>query len=503
MYPLCDHRGFVVGGFRDRLEKESGMDFFSRLDELVDRKNSCLCVGLDPYFDRRTIREKGFSACLAAAKDSNMRIIEAASPYAICFKPNIAFYEALGSEGMSLLKMSIEAIPDDIPVLIDAKRGDIGSTARAYADAIFGDLGADAVTLSPYLGRESIEPFLGWNERGLFLLCRTSNPGAGVFQDLKIGDEPLYVRVAEELSSWSKNIGLVVAGNDPEALAAVRVAAPAAWFLSPGIGAQGGRAEDALRAGARDDGSGVLVVAARAVAGAGDPAEAAKALRDEINRGRAAAGKGSRTAAGWSRKNQAEELKEKLVNALISTDCFRLGEFTLKSGKKSPFYIDLRRLISDPGALALAGKAYATLAKECEFDRLAGIPAAALPLATAAGLELNAPMIWPRMPVKDHGTGNKVEGAFKRGEKALLLDDLITTGLSKREAVEILRSEGLVVEDLVVLVERGKAGRSDMEGLGIRLRAFLHIREIVATLERLGHIDSTTREKLERYVEEE
>ena len=258
-----------------------------------------------------------------------------------------------------------------------------------------------------------------------------------------------------------------------------------------------------MRAGARDDESGVLVVAARAVAGAGDPAEAARALRDEINRGRAAAGPESKTPTGWTRRSEKDGLKEKLVNALIATGCFRLGDFTLKSGKKSPFYIDLRRLISDPAALTLAGRAYAMLAKECIFDRLAGIPAAALPLATAAGLALETPMIWPRMPVKDHGTGNRVEGAYSPGERALLLDDLITTGLSKREAVEILRAEGLVVEDLVVLVERGKAGRSDMEGLGVRLHAFLHIREIVATLERLGLIDSETRGKLERYVEEE
>jgi uridine monophosphate synthetase len=200
----------------------------------------------------------------------------------------------------------------------------------------------------------------------------------------------------------------------------------------------------------------------------GDPAEAARALRDEINRGRAAAGPESKTPTGWTRRSEKDGLKEKLVNALITTGCFRLGDFTLKSGKKSPFYIDLRRLISDPAALTLAGRAYAMLAKECIFDRLAGIPAAALPLATAAGLALETPMIWPRMPVKDHGTGNRVEGAYSPGERALLLDDLITTGLSKREAVEILRAEGLVVEDLVVLVERGKAGRSDMEGLGVR-----------------------------------
>lgn len=480
------------------------MDFFQRIETIVKEKGTSLCVGLDPYFSLDERAKRGDEACLEEAVKANLRIIEATHPFAACYKPNVAFYEAFGQGGLAALKKTMEAIPSDIPVILDAKRGDIDSTARAYADALFGDLGADCVTLSPYMGRDSIDPFLAWQDKGVFVLCRTSNPSAGTLQSISVGGEPLYERVAREATSWSERVGLVVAGNDPGALARVRAAAPDAWFLAPGIGAQGGKADEAMRAGARADGAGVLVMAARAVANAADPAAAARTLRDDMNRALAEARSPAALAAGWTPASAARgALKDELVRHLIATGCFRLGDFTLKSGKKSPFYIDLRRLISDPAALETAGSAYAALSRSLDFDRLAGIPAAALPLATAAGLALAVPMIWPRMPVKEHGTGNKVEGAYAAGERVLLLDDLITTGASKLEAIEILRGEGLLVEDLVVLIERGKQGRVDMEKAGVRLHAFIHVRELFASCERLGIIGAEKRAELERFVDEE
>lgn len=490
------------------------MDFFERIEEIARSKETCLCIGLDPYFEREERAKRGDEACLDQALKANLRIIETTHPFTACYKPNVAFYEAFGAAGLGVLRKTLDAIPMAIPVILDAKRGDIDSTARAYADSLFGLWGADAVTLSAYMGKDSVDPFLAWEDKGVFVLCKTSNAGAGAFQNLDVDGETLYIRVAQETSSWSNRVGLVVAGNNPEALAKVRAAAPRAWFLAPGIGAQGGKADEAMRAGARADGSGILVVAARAVAGATDPGAAARVLRDTMRSTMEGRAQASPAIAGWKAESEpraahspeipaSEGLKDELVRHLIGTGCFRLGEFVLKSGKKSPFYIDLRKLISDPEALRAAGKAYASLAKACAFDRLAGIPAAALPLATAAGLVLSVPMIWPRMPVKEHGTGNKVEGEFKAGERALLLDDLITTGASKLEAIDILRKEGLVVEDLIVLIERGKQGRVDMEKAGIRLRAYFHVKELFASCERLGIIDAKLRAELERFVDEE
>jgi uridine monophosphate synthetase len=485
------------------------MNFFKRLEEIVSAKGTCICVGLDPRVDPA---RPGAADELVS---QNRRIVEATAPYAAAFKPNLAFYEALGPAGLEALERTIALVPDGIPVILDAKRCDIDATAEAYAQALFGRLGGDAVTLSPYMGRDAVDPFLKFEDRGLFLLARTSNKSAGQLQDLDVRRpdgrlEPLYVRTARECVSWSDSIGLVVAGNDLAGLRAVRAAAPEAWFLAPGIGAQGGQADEAFAAGAREDGLGVLLVAARSVAGAADPAAAARELRDSAaaasraaRGGASAGGFGPGTAAAQADAAEDAALKERLLSALIETGCFRLGEFTLKSGKKSPFYIDLRRLVSDPAALAIAGAAYASAARGADFDRIAGIPAAGLPLATAASLAMGRPMIWPSMPVKEHGTGNKVEGDFAPGERALLLDDLITTGASKLEAAEILRGEGLVVADLVVLVERGRQGRRDMEAAGIGLRAFAHVRELFGACERLGLIDPARRSELEAYVDAE
>ncbi|MCX8013230.1 MAG: orotate phosphoribosyltransferase, partial [Rectinema sp.] len=367
-------------------------------------------------------------------------------------------------------------------------------------------LDADAVTLNPYMGLDTLEPFLEWEDRGVFVLCRTSNPGAGFLQDVSVDGSHLYVRVAEACAGLSaEQVGLVVAGNDTEALRRARMAAPALWFLSPGIGAQGGKADEAFDAGARDDGMGVLVVAARSVAESEDPHAAARELRDALRRARDRRCAPSRKKIAVQHPSSTPDspLERDFVNSLIATGCFRLGEFTLKSGKKSPFYIDLRKLIADPAAMKIAGKAYASLAKACTFDRIAGIPAAGLPLATVASLEIGSPMVWPRMPVKEHGTGNRIEGSFSKGDRILLLDDLITTGASKLEALAILRSEGLVVEDLVVLIERGKQGRQDMERAGIRLHAFIHVERLFGVLLENGIIDAIQHEALVRYVKEE
>jgi uridine monophosphate synthetase len=492
------------------------MDFFNRLENLVSVKKTCICIGLDPRVD---IADPGAAAAVVAG---NRRLIEATADYAAAYKPNLAFYEALGPAGLEALEKTLLLVPEGIPVILDAKRCDIDATAEAYAAALFGRLGGDAVTLSPYMGRDAVDPFLKFEGRGVFLLARTSNKSAPQFQDLLVAGEgkpePLYIKVARECASWSPSVGLVVAGNDLSGLRAVRAAAPRAWFLAPGIGAQGGSAEEAFAAGSRPDGMGILIVAARSVAGAADPRAAARELRDSsealrLKKSGASAPRAPKAEAGVSattttvpaNKTTAsnDDFKEKFLAALISTGCFKLGDFTLKSGKKSPFYIDLRRLISDPAALALSAEAYERAARGVAYDRIAGIPAAALPLATAASMRMLKPMVWPRMPVKEHGTGNRVEGDFKTGERLLLLDDLITTGASKLEAADILRGEGLVVEDLVVLIERGRQGRRDMEAAGIRLHAFIHVRELFGACERLSLVDAKRRLELEAYVDEE
>lgn len=465
------------------------MNFFEKLEKRCLAADTLLCVGLDP----RISLEKGENAedkLTAFGK----KIIAATAPYTACYKPNIAFYEAWGEEGHRALKKTLALIPSDIPVLLDAKRGDIGPTAEAYATATFDRWGVDAVTVAPYMGIDSAQPFLSYSDKGIFVLARTSNPGAKVIQDWEVEGSPLYVKVAALAASWSDRVGLVVAGNDVEALKVLRSRLPQTWFLSPGIGAQGGTVEEALGAGLRADGLGILPNVSREIAGAADPAAKARELRDAINQARKSAAGATVALAPEAR------LKDLLVEGLIKTECFRLGEFILKSGLKSPFYVDLRRVQSDPQVLKTAAKAYAKLLEPLKFDRIAGIPVAALPLATAVSLEMGVPLIYPRIPPKAHGTGNPIEGEWKKGERVALLDDLITTGASKVEAIQVLRDNGLEVVDLAVLLERGVQGRRDMEGLGVRTHAFLQIEDFLEPCRRLGLVDDAKLAELKEFV---
>ncbi len=263
--------------------------FFNILEKRVDDASSLLCVGLDPHLSMLP------EASAEAALEFCLGIVNATSAYASAFKPNAAFFEFFGAEGWNALSQLITAIKaEGIPIILDTKRGDIASTADAYAKSAFDHLGADCITLNPYLGKDSIDPFIGNPEKGAFLLCKTSNPGSDDLQNLIVKTSevsetsevyaPLYVRVAELAQSWNTNdnIGLVVGATQPEALANVRAAAPDLWFLSPGVGAQGGDLATALKAGLRADGKGMLINVSRSIARAESPGQAAKELCAEI-----------------------------------------------------------------------------------------------------------------------------------------------------------------------------------------------------------------------------
>ena len=277
--------------------------FFSFLEKRVDDCSSLLCVGLDPHSS--DLKEH----TAASALDFCLTLIKQTAPYAAAFKPNAAFFEVFGAEGWTALKQVIEAIDAEskrlgsmIPVVLDAKRGDISSTAEAYAKAAFETLGAHCITLSPYLGKDSIDPFIQNSEKGVFLLCKTSNPGSGDLQDILVLDEeqrrtakegdlfalssfiPLHIKVALLAQTWNtkNNIGLVVGATHVEAMKRVRAAAPDLWFLAPGIGAQGGELESAMKAGLRKDGKGMLIPISRGISRAANPAKAAAGLRDEM-----------------------------------------------------------------------------------------------------------------------------------------------------------------------------------------------------------------------------
>ena len=464
------------------------MTFFDRLSLRARRIDSLLCVGLDPRV------EPGSADPAARLLDANRRVIEATADLALCYKPNIAFYEQHGPQGLEALARTIAAVPEGVPVILDAKRGDIGATAEAYAAACRA-LAVDAVTVSPYMGHDSVAPFTA-SGLAVFVLCRTSNPGAEDFQTVRMDGVPLASLVAERALAWDGEVGLVVAGNDAGALGMIRAAHPNAWLLAPGIGAQGGSMDEAVAAGLGRDGLGLLPVVARGISGADDPAAAA---RDLVERFRAARDR------RVDRPPHPAAAASELIDAILDTGCLRFGEFTLKSGKVSPFYVDLRRLQSSADALRTAALAYERLLAGLRADRLAAVPVAALPLATAATLRTGVGLIYPRLPAKPHGTGNRIEGAWRPGERAVLVDDLITTGKSKLEATAVLREEGLEVSDLVVLVERGgrAGGAAELAQAGIRVHAAATISDLTARARSRSLIDEETAERIAAYLEEE
>ncbi len=265
--------------------------FFSFLEKRVEDSSSLLCIGLDPHIP--DLKE----ASAASALDFCLTLVKQTAPYAAAFKLNAAFFEVFGSEGWSALKQVIEAISEEskrlgsmIPVILDAKRGDIASTAEAYAQSAFDHLGVHCITLNPYLGRDSIEPFISNPEKGIFLLCKTSNAGSMDLQNVLVlptdsdSPMPLYNYVAHLAQKWNvnNNIGIVVGATHPEIMGMIRAAVPELWFLTPGVGAQGGDLESTLRSGLRSDGKGLLIPISRGISRSSNPAKVAAEFRDQI-----------------------------------------------------------------------------------------------------------------------------------------------------------------------------------------------------------------------------
>lgn len=262
------------------------MNIIDKFNCRADAVNSLVCVGLDSQLDRLPA---AFQNSDLPQFNFNRWVIDQTHPFTAAYKPNIAFYEARGEPGLHELRLTINYLRDqhpDILTICDAKRADIGNTNDAYVQAILDDLGFDAITLHPYLGQEALQPFLSRADKGCIILCRTSNPGAGELQDLRVGDKPLWLVIAEKVSQeWNANHNccLVVGATYPDEMARIRQTVGDMPLLVPGIGAQGGEVAATIKAGVNRAGKGLIINAARSIIFATDPAAAAQALRDDIN----------------------------------------------------------------------------------------------------------------------------------------------------------------------------------------------------------------------------
>jgi len=269
------------------------MTFRQRLSEASERNSSLLCVGLDP--DPAEMNDRDIADFCIAIIDATIDLVSA-------YKPNLSFYEAHGSAGYAALERIVDHVNGRVPVLGDAKRNDIGNSARFYAKGLFETMGFDAITVNPFLGRDSLQPFLDYEDKGVFILCRTSNPGGADLQGLNATYDgvpmPLYEAVAHLSNSWDTNgnIGLVTGATYPSEAQKIREICPDMPFLVPGVGTQGGELESALSATLDADGGGVLVNSSRGILYASngpDFADAARAaaesLRTQIENARTSA----------------------------------------------------------------------------------------------------------------------------------------------------------------------------------------------------------------------
>ena len=277
--------------------------FRALLDGARTTNDSLLCVGLDPDLSRLPAPLRHETNVTRAIVAFNAGVIEATSDLAYAYKPNLAFYMAHGIPGLLALEETRRLIPRDIPALLDAKVGDLANTSLAYAAGYFDAWDFDAVTVNPYMGEDSLAPYLGRGDRGVFVLCKTSNPGSGDLQDIQVPSgsvtQPLYLTVADRVAEWSgrwpATLGLVVGATWPGELAEIRERCPSQPILLPGIGAQGGDIAGSLRVGLDSSGSGLLLSASRSVIFAGEHAgeewvaavrRAATDLRNDINAAR-------------------------------------------------------------------------------------------------------------------------------------------------------------------------------------------------------------------------
>lgn len=259
------------------------MGALKKLQKIQQDNKSMICLGLD--LDVKRVPQV-YNTSVKGLFDFTNRIIEATQDLVCAYKPNLAFYESLGSEGLSLLKLIVKRIPENIPIILDGKRGDISNTAAHYAQFMFEQLGGDWVTLNPYMGYDSMRPFLEYRNKGVFVLCLTSNPGSKDFQLLMVEGKPLYKIVAEKVSYWNKedNCGLVVGATHPEQLDEIREIAKDMPLLIPGVGAQGGALEKAVLSGTDNFKKTAVINVSRSVLYASTDNDFAEKSRQELEK---------------------------------------------------------------------------------------------------------------------------------------------------------------------------------------------------------------------------
>jgi orotidine 5'-phosphate decarboxylase subfamily 2 len=480
----------------------SNISFFEQLQRRCREVNSHLCVGLDPHPSELSIGCAGKCGDEISeeercniAFDYCRRIIDGSGPHVAAFKPNAAFFESLGpNHGMATLRRVILYIRKlQIPVLLDVKRGDIGTTASAYAEACYDHLGADAVTLSPLMGWDSVQPFVTgkYSSRGAFLLCKTSNPGSNDLLALSIHQPSnkqkllLYEHIAQLSSLWSTQalpvtekfpsaaaappFGLVVGATDPTALAKVRsMVGPNVWILAPGVGAQGGDLEKAIAAGFNNQGTCMLIPISRGISQAADPGTAAVQYKNSINEAIKKQIVMHNDLAIPSSNAIIAPFEKDFIEFCLAQGVLKFGSFVLKSGRTSPYFFNAGLFCSGK-SLHMLGMAYSASIMSSKvlcnngsvnFDVIFGPAYKGIPLAAVvssalyAKYDVNVDYAYNRKEAKDHGEKGFLVGASMKNKRVLIIDDVITAGTAIRESVNMLKSVDAIPIGVSIALDR-------------------------------------------------
>jgi len=494
------------------------MGFFVQLTDAIAERQSLLVTGLDPnpemlqsWAHRRGMAGRSF---LSQARHWIKAVIEATADHVCAYKPSLGFYQSLGPVGLELLREVRELVPLEVPLIVDAKHGDLNSSS-ALASYLFRDLGADAVTLSPLAGQDIAAPFLLYPDKAVVVTCHSSNPASRILQHHPDESDPLYIRIVQECQRWGTpdQLLLEVGTSDPAVLARVRQEAPERFLILRSLWAEEDRLDALLEAGLSPSADGLLLPLPQNLLVEDDMAERAEQLKHRISARREhwlerrpqvgeacslwlpeprrpAAAPAPPAAAGATKGDSAAI--DQLVLDLFDIGCLLFGEYVQASGAVFNYYIDLRQIISDPNLFHRVLHAYGTLLEGLSFDRIAGIPYGALPTATGLSLQLHKPLIYPRKEVKAHGARRLIEGDFEEGDRVVVIDDILITGGSVLEGIGKLESSGLVVENVVVFIDHGgaadRSARQRLERAGYRFHAVLDIQRITAVLHGTGRL---------------
>lgn len=478
------------------------MPFADKLAVAIAQQNSLLVVGLDPNPEMLPDRFRTAAAVTAAQDIQGLQawllwVIDQTQDWVCAYKPTLGFYQALGASGFSLLETVLRAIPAHLPVILDAKHSDL-NTSTAIAEAVFDTWQVDAITLSPHAGQDMAAPFLVYLDRAVLVTCCTSNPSASQIQGHPTPDNPLYLAIAKEARTWGTpdQLGLEVGTADPDVLAAMRGVAPerlilvrSLWQSTTNLTSD---LQQFLRAGLDANGGGLLLPVPQDWLSQKDLQAQGQALRDQVNQGRATVDQGSDRCNLWVSNvcTFDQHPHQDLILQLYDVGCILFGEFVQASGAVFPYYIDLRKIISNPQLFQQVLNAYAGILQTLSFDRIAGIPYGSLPTATGLALQLNHPMIFPRKEVKAHGTRRLVEGHFDAGETVVVVDDILISGKSAMEGATKLQSVGLTVEDIVVFLDHEQGVKDRLGQNGYRAHSVLSISEVTQTLHQTGRISA-------------